>query len=167
VRLRLVGDLAGRPGRRSAVKDGAHTHRHGGGLAVAVVIGAGAMLAIGVAEAIAKVLPYVLTGVAVIAGLWAAGWIIRAVLAYRSEQAAWHAEVTGASHDGLRDREIAALRQAVDDLHARLAARPESWERPGLERHEHVHFHGLAAEQVAAVLTARQHARPQDRGGEW
>jgi hypothetical protein len=149
------------------VKDGAHTHGHGGGLGAAVAIGAGAMLAIGVAEAIAKVLPYVLAGIGVIAGLWAAGWVTRAVLAYRSEQAAWHAEVTGAAHDGLRDREIAALRQAVEDLHARLAARQDSGYRPGLERHEHVHFHGLAAEQIAAVLAARQHSRPQDRGGQW
>jgi hypothetical protein len=147
------------------VKDGAHAHGHGGGLGVAVAIGAGAMLAIGVAEAIAKVLPYLLAGIGVIAGLWAAGWVTRVVLAYRSEQAAWQAEVTGAAHDGLRDREIAALRQAVEDLHARLAARPDFGHRPGLERHEHVHFHGLAAEQIAAVLTARQHARPQDRGG--
>ena len=99
----------------------------------------------------------------VIAGLWAAGWITRAVMAYQSEQAAWHAEVTGAAHDGLADREIAALRQAVEDLHARLAARADSGERPGLERHEHVHFHGLAAEQIAALLDARQ----QDRGGQW
>jgi predicted lipid-binding transport protein (Tim44 family) len=150
------------------VKDGAHTHGHGGGgLGAAVAIGAGAMLAIGVAEAIAKVLPYLLAGVAVIAGLWAAGWITRAVLAYRCQQAAWHAQVTGAAHDSLREEEIAALRQAVEDLHARLLVRPESPERPGLERHEHVHFHGLAAEQVAAVLAARTHARPQDRGGQW
>jgi hypothetical protein len=98
---------------------------------------------------------------------WAAGWVTRAVLAYRSEQAAWHAEVTGAAHDELRDREIAALRQALEDLHARLAARQDFGYRPGLERHEHVHFHGLAAEQIAAVLAARTHARPQDRGGEW
>jgi len=149
------------------VKDGAHTHGHGGGLGAAVAIGAGAMLAIGVAEAIAKVLPYLLAAMAVIAGLWAAGWVTRAVLAYRTEQAAWQAEVIGVADDGLRDREIAALRQAVEDLHARLAARPGFGDRPGLERHEHVHFHGLAAEQIAAVLTARQHARPQDRGGHW
>jgi hypothetical protein len=148
------------------VKDGAHTHGHGGGFGAAVAIGAGAMLAIGVAEAIAKVLPYVLTGIGVIAGLWAAGWVIGAVLAYQSEQTAWHAQVTGASHDGLRDQEIATLRQAVEDLHARLAARQGFGDRPGLERHEHVHFHGLAAEQIAAVLAARQHARPQDRGGD-
>jgi hypothetical protein len=149
------------------VKDGAHTHSHGAGLGVAVAIGAGAMLAIGVAEAIAKVLPYLLAGIGIIAGLWAAGWITRAVLAYRSEQAAWHAEVTGAAHDSLREEEIAALRQAVVELHTRLAARQDFGDRPGLERHEHVHFHGLAAEQIAAVLAARQHARPQDRGGDW
>ena len=150
------------------MKDGAHTHGHGGGgLGAVVAIGAGAMLAIAVAEAIARVWPYVLAGVAVIAGLWAAGWITRAVMAYQSEQAAWHSEVTGAGHDGPREDEIAALRQAVEDLHARLAARADVGERPGLERHEHVHFHGLAAEQIAAVLAARQHARSQDRGGDW
>jgi hypothetical protein len=109
------------------VTDGAHTHGHGGGgLGAAMAMIAGAVLVIGVAEAIVRVLPYVLAGVAVIAGLWAAGWVTRAVLAYRSEQAAWHAEVTGAAHDGLRDQEIAALRQAVEDF-----ARPPG-RRPGL-----------------------------------
>jgi hypothetical protein len=150
------------------MKDGAHTHEHGGGgLGVALTIGAGAMLAIGAAEAIARVLPYVLAGVAVVAGLWAAGWITRALMAYRSQQAAWHAQVTGTARADVRDREIAALRQAVADLHARLATRADSGERPSLERHEHVHFHGLAAEQLAAVLAARQHARPDDGGDEW
>jgi hypothetical protein len=149
------------------MKDGAHTHGHSGGLGAAVAIGAGAVLAIAVADAIARVWPYVVAGVAVIAGLWAAGWITREVMAYRCQQAAWHAEVTGASHGGLRDREIAALRQAVEDLHARLATRQDFGGRPGLERHEHVHFHGLAAEQVAAVLAVRQQARPDDGGGQW
>ena len=148
------------------MRDGAHTHGHGGGLDAVVTIGAGIVLAIGAGEAIARVWSYVLAGVVVIAGLWAGGWITRAVMAYRSEQAAWHAEVT-ATHDGLRDREIVALRQAVADLHARLAVGAGSLEQLGPERHEHVHFHGLAAEQVAAVLAARQHAHPQDRGGEW
>jgi hypothetical protein len=149
------------------VKDGAHTHGHGGGLGAAVALGAGAVLAIGAAEAVTRIWPYVVAGVAVIAGLWAAGWITRVVLADRCQQAAWQAEVTSVAHDGTRDREIAALRQAVEDLHARLAARQPGDDRPGLERHEHVHFHGLAAEQVAAVLAARAHARLRDRGGEW
>ena len=73
------------------MRDGAHTHGHGGGgLGGAVAIGAGAMLAIGVAEAIARVWPYLVAAVAVIAGLWAAGWITREVTAYRCQQAAWH-----------------------------------------------------------------------------
>jgi hypothetical protein len=145
------------------VRDGAHSHGHGGGgLGAAVMIGADAMLAIGVAQAIARVWPYVVAVVVVIAGLWAAGWVTRTVLAYRCQQAAWHAQVTGAAHDSLRDREIVALRQAVAGLHAQLA-RAEPQERPGLERHEHVHFHGLAAEQIAAVLALRQ----QDRGAQW
>jgi hypothetical protein len=147
--------------------DGAHTHGSGGGLGAAMAIGAGAVLAIGVAEAIAKVLPWLLAGVAVIAGLWAAGWVTRAVLAYRCQQAAWHAQMPAAAHDGLHDREIAALRQAVEDLHARLAAGADFGDRPGLARHEHVHFHGLAADQIAAVLAARQHDRPPDEGGQW
>jgi hypothetical protein len=150
------------------VSDGAHTHGHGrGGLGAAMAVIAGAVLVIGVAEAIVRVLPWVLAGVAVLAGLWVAGLVTRAVLAYRQQQAAWHAQVTGATHDRLREEEIAALRQAVEDLHARLLARPGSPERPDLERHEHVHFHGLAAEQIAAMLTARQHARPDDGGGQW
>jgi hypothetical protein len=145
------------------VKDGAHTHGHGGGIGAAMAVVAGVVLAIGVADAIAKVLPYLLAGVAVIAGLWAAGWITRTVMTYRCQQAAWQAQVTGTAHDGPRDREIAALRQAVQDLHCRLADRADPQERMGLERHEHVHFHGLAAEQIAAVLAARQ----QNRGDEW
>ena len=146
------------------MKDGAHTHGNGGGgLGAVVAIGAGVALTIRLAEAIARVWPYVVAAVTVLAGLWAAGWVTRAVLAYRQQQAALRAETTGAAHDSLRDREIAALRHAVEDLHARLAARPESSERPGLERHEHVHFHGLPAEQIAALLAARQ----QDRGGQW
>jgi hypothetical protein len=145
------------------VTDGAHTHGHGGGLGAAMAVIAGVVLVIGVAEIIARVLPYVLAGVAVIAGLWAAGWITRTVMTYRHQQAAWHAEVTRAARADQREEEIVALRQAVADLHARLAARPGSADRLGVERHEHVHFHGLAAEQIAAVLAARQ----QDRGGQW
>jgi hypothetical protein len=144
--------------------DGAHTHGHsGGGLGAAMAIIAGVVLAIGVAEAIVRVLPYVVAGVAVIAGLWAAGWITRTMMTYRRHQAAWHAQVTGAAQDDLRDREIVALWQAVADLDAQVAARQGYADRPGLERHEHVHFHGLAAEQIAAMLAARQH----DPGGQW
>ena len=144
------------------MKDGAHTHGHGGGLGAAMAVIAATVLVIGVAEAVVRVWPYVLAGVAVVAGLWALGWVTRAVLAYRCQQAVWHAQVTGAAHEGLRDCELAALRQAVQDLHARLATRPDFEARQGVERHEHVHFHGLAADQIAAVLAARQ----QDRGGQ-
>jgi hypothetical protein len=146
------------------VRDGAHTHGHGGGLGASMAVIGATVLAISAAEAIARVWPYVVTGVVVIAGLWAAGWVTRALMA--SRQQAWSVQVTRGANDGLRDREIAALRQAVEDLHARLA-RTESPVLPGAERHEHVHFHGLAAEQIAAVLAARQQARPQDRGDQW
>ena len=148
------------------MKDGAHTHGHGGSLGAAVAVIAATVLAIGVAEAVARVWPYVVAGVAVIAGLWAAGWVTRTVMAYRQQQVTWQAQVSGTAYDGLRDREIAALRQAVEDLHARLA-RAESPVLPGAERHEHVHFHGLAADQIAAMLAARQHAQPDDGGGQW
>jgi hypothetical protein len=51
------------------VTDGAHTHGHGGGgLGVAVAIGVGAVLALRLAEAVARVWPYLVAGAAVIAG---------------------------------------------------------------------------------------------------
>jgi predicted lipid-binding transport protein (Tim44 family) len=149
------------------VKDGAHTHGHngGGGLALAVVLG-GLVLASGLAEIIARILPILITTVAVIAGLAVAGWIIRAVLAYRSQRAAYP-EVTAArahqlTEPGQAGREIVTLRQAVEELHAQLAA--DRAALPGPARHEHLHFHGLAAEQVAAILAARQQARLDDGG---
>jgi hypothetical protein len=71
------------------VKDGAHSHGSGGsGLGLAVAIGAGALLAQKIAAAITRVLPVLVTGAAVIAGLAIAGWITRAVLLYRCQQQA-------------------------------------------------------------------------------
>jgi hypothetical protein len=152
------------------VKDGAHTHSHhrGGGLALIVLLGV--LVASGLAETIARVLPYLVAAGAVLAGLWVAGWVTRTVLIYRAhQQAGWPSmpgpgrpdQLTAAVQAG---RELVTLRQAVEELHAQLSAA-----RPGLPiegRHEHLHFHGLAAEQVAAVLAARQQTRPDD-GSEW
>jgi hypothetical protein len=152
------------------VKDGAHTHRSGGGgLGVAVAIGAGVVLASGIASAIARLLPVLVTGAVVLAGLWIAGIIARAVMIYRQPSQSSYWVVTGADRPGQltdadpADREIVTLRQAIAELDAQLAAR----ELPGPARHEHLHVHGLAAEQVAAILSAQQYAWPQDGGGEW
>ncbi len=144
------------------MKDGAHTHGHsgGGGLTLAVIVAVLA-LASGLAETLARVLPILITSVAVIAGLAIAGWVTRAVLIYRSQHAAYP-EMTAARQDQFAaadraGREIVTLRQAVDELHAQLAA---ARALPPPARHEHLHFHGLAAEQVAAILAARQQSAP-------
>ena len=153
------------------MKDGAHSHGSGGsGLGLAVAIGAGALLAQKIAAVITRVLPVLVTGAAVIAGLAIAGWVTRTVLLSRCrQQAAMHrAELdpgrpeqpTGAP----ATRNLAAARQVPGDLHTQLAA-ADTASQPGLVRHEHLHFHGLAAEQVAAVLAARQQTR-RDSGGE-
>jgi hypothetical protein len=134
------------------VKDGAHTHGSGSGgtgLGIAVAVGAGAVLAARIGAAAARVLPVLVTGAAVIAGLCIAGWVARAVIWYRCEQAAiWRHDADAAAR---RDQLGAAARLADPDAAA----------RPGLarpEHHEHLHFHGLAAGQVAAVLAARRHS---------
>jgi hypothetical protein len=154
------------------VKDGAHTHGHhgGGGLALAAVVAVLA-LASGLAETLARVLPILVISVAVIAGLAIAGWVTRAVLTYRAHQYPGYPDVTAAVRpDQLADadrgsREIVTLRQAVAELHDQLAAARALPPPPA--RHEHLHFHGLAAEQVAAILAARQQAIPPGREQEW
>jgi uncharacterized membrane protein YphA (DoxX/SURF4 family) len=135
-----------------------------------VVLVAGLVLASGLAATLARVLPILITTAAVIAGLWVAGWVTRAVLIYLGRQQAPYHDMPGPTRpDHLTatdqaDRELVTLRQAVEELHAQLAATRAG--QPIEARHEHLHFHGLAAEQVAAVLAARQRARPDD-GGEW
>ncbi|MGH3220329.1 MAG: hypothetical protein ACRDPY_16775 [Streptosporangiaceae bacterium] len=153
------------------MKDGAHTHGHNnGGLALAAVIAVLA-LASGLAETLARVLPILVISVAVIAGLAIAGWITRAVLIYRADRYPGYPNLTGALHpDQLTDanragREVVTLRQAVAELHAQLAADRALPQPPA--RHEHLHFHGLAAEQVAALLAARQQATPPSQDQEW
>jgi hypothetical protein len=149
------------------VKDGAHSHGSGGsGLGLAVAIGAGALLAQKMVATITRVLPVLVTGAAVIAGLAIAGWVTRAVLLYRREREAarCRADLAPGRLDQLDGspaaRDLAAARRVPGDLQAHLAA-ADTADRPGLVRHEHLHFHGLAAEQVAAILAARQR-----RGGE-
>ena len=152
------------------MKDGAHTHHSGnGGLGVLVAIGAGAVLGARIAGAVIRVLPVLVTGAAVIGALCAAAWITRAVMTYRWQQrAAWSRDAIGAARPGQLTgagpalQDIAAARRAIGDQHAQLAARAGSGDRPGLAHHQHLHFHGLTAEQVAAVLSATQPMRPPD-----
>ncbi|MGH3201977.1 MAG: hypothetical protein ACRDOA_07115 [Streptosporangiaceae bacterium] len=154
------------------MKDGAHTHGHngGGGLALAAVVAVLA-LASGLAETLARVLPILIISGAVIAGLAIAGWITRAVLIYRADRYPGYPDLTGAVRpDQLADanrssREVVTLRQAVAELHDQLAAARALPPPPA--RHEHLHFHGLAAEQVAAILAARQQATPPPEDEEW
>jgi hypothetical protein len=140
-------------------------------LGVLLAIGAGVVLASGIASMAGRLLLVLVIGAAVIAALWIAGLIARAVMIYRWQSQMSYWDVSGADRPGqLTDadpagREIVTLRQAVEELHTQLVA--ARGELPGPAWHEHLHFHGLAAEQIAAVLAARQHARPSDRGGQW
>jgi hypothetical protein len=132
------------------VKDGAHTHHGsgGGGLGLVVAIGAGALLADKIAVTMIRVLPVLVTGAAVIAGLAIAGWVTRAVLLCRWQQVA----ICRDQLDPGRPDQLTGT-VAAPDRQAQLAVDPD-W--PGLVSHEHLHFHGLAAGQVAAILAARQ-----------
>lgn len=153
------------------MKDGAHTHGHngGGGLALAAIVAVVA-LAGGLAETLARVLSIMFICGAVIAGLVIVGWVTRAVVIYRSEHATYtqmtgtvrRGQLTGADPAG---REVVTLRQAVAELHDQLAAARALPPPPA--RHEHLHLHGLAAEQVAAILAARQQATPPTQEQEW
>jgi hypothetical protein len=143
--------------------DGAHTHHpgpSGAGIGTALLIAAGLAVATRAVDAVAAIVPVLLTGLAVAAGLALAGLCVCAVIAFQRCLAARHqsqllwplpmpeeVELPG-------NREVVSLRQAITELHAQLAARAalDSADRP--EAHQHLHFHGLDPGQVAAILAA-------------
>jgi hypothetical protein len=143
--------------------DGAHTHHHGPtgpGIGTAILAVFGLALALGIAHAVAAILPALLIGLAAVAGLILAALSVCAVLAWRHRRAAWHQPTPGhvlppPGHVPLAgDREVMRLRQAINEVHAQLAATRalDPGHRPGA--HQHLHFHGLDPAQVAAILAA-------------
>jgi hypothetical protein len=143
--------------------DGAHSHHHGStgpGIGTVILAVFGLALAIEAARAVAAILPALLIGLAVAAGLVLAVLSVCGVIAYRHRHATWHRPIPGllppeSSEVPLAgDREVVSLRQAITELHAQLAtARAlDAGHRPGA--HQHLHFHGLDPAQVAEILAA-------------
>jgi hypothetical protein len=140
--------------------DGAHTHGHGPtGLGELVAIGIGVALA---ASVLARVLTFLLIGLAVVGGVLAIGLIGYVVAACRRYQQAAALEAAQRRWPVMPEdppRAVNAdpvtLRQAITELQAQLLARGGLPAADGV-RHQHLHFHGLTVEQAAVIVTELQ-----------
>lgn len=153
--------------------DGAHTHHHGPagpGIGTMILAVFALALAIGAAHAVAAILPALLIGLAVAAGLIMAVLTGCAVIAYRRRHAAWHQPTPGhlpPIPDPVPladDREVVSLHQAINELHAQLYASRaalDAADRP--VAHQHLHFHGLDPAQVTAILAAYHREAGEDQ----
>jgi hypothetical protein len=154
--------------------DGAHTHGHGlTSLGELVAVGAGIALA---AMVLARVLTFLLIGLAVAGGLLVIGFIGYVVAACRryQQQDAWqNASFPSwpiAPHDPLRgvNADPVTLRQAITELQAQLMAARADRPMTDGPRHQHLHLHGLTPEQAAAIISGlqdRQHLGSWPDGG--
>jgi hypothetical protein len=149
--------------------DGAHTHSHGPtGLGELVVLGVGIVLA---AEVLARVLTILLVVLAVGGGVLVAGLVGYVVLACRryQQQDTWLNAAPRGRPDlpGDPPRAVLAdpvtLRQAITELQAQLWAAHGGPPPADCSQHQHLHFHGLTPEQVAAIMTELQ--APRHPGG--
>ncbi|MGN6173868.1 MAG: hypothetical protein ACTHPS_13090 [Streptosporangiaceae bacterium] len=141
--------------------DGAHTHGHGlTGLGELVAIGAGIALA---AMVLARVMTFLLIGLAIAGGLLAIGFIGYVVAACRRYQRATALEAV--QHDWpivAEDlpRSVNAdpvpLRQAITELQAQLWAARGDLPAADRSQHQHLYFHGLTPEQAAAIIAELQ-----------
>jgi predicted membrane channel-forming protein YqfA (hemolysin III family) len=154
--------------------DGAHTHGHGPtGLGELVVLALGVVLA---ADILARVLTLLLVVLAVAGGLLLIGLIGYVVLACRryQQQDTWLNAAPRGWPDVPGDPPRAALddpvtlRQAITELQAQLLAARGDLPATDGSRHQHLHFHGLTAEQAAAIINElqdRQHPGGWQDGG--
>ena len=153
--------------------DGAHTHGHGPtGLGELVALGFGVVLA---ADILARVLTFLLIVLAVAGGLLLIGLIGYVVAACRRYQQATALDT--AQHrwpvmpeDPSRavNADPVTLRQAITELQAQLLAARADLPATDGSRHQHLHFHGLTAEQAAAIINElqdRQHPGGWQDGG--
>jgi hypothetical protein len=153
--------------------DGAHTHSHGPtGLSELVVLALGVVLA---ADILARVLTLLLVVLAV-GGVLMAGLIGYVVLACRryQQQDIW-LNAGSRGWPGLPSDPPRAvlddpvtLRQAITELQAQLLATRAGLSDVDGSRHQHLHLHGLTAEQAAAIMTelqARHHPGGWQDGG--
>src|SRR5262245_56423171 len=126
--------------------DGAHTHSRSS-LGELMAIGAGVALA---AMVLARVLTFLLVGLAVAGGLLAIGLIGCAVAACRRYQQAEQLDaaryfwpvVLGDPPPGVNADPV-PLRQAITELHAQLLAARGGLPASEGSRHQHLHLHGL------------------------
>jgi hypothetical protein len=152
--------------------DGAHTHGHGPtGLAELVALGTGIALA---ASVLARVLTFVLIGLAVAGGLLVLGLIGYVVAACRRYQQATALEAASSwpvmPEDPPRavNADPVTLRQAITELQAQLLAARTGLPAADSSCHQHLHFHGLTPEQAAAIINElqdRQHPGGWQDGG--
>jgi hypothetical protein len=153
--------------------DGAHTHGHGrSGLAELMAFGAGIALA---AMVLARVLTFVLIGLAVAGGLLLIGLVGYVVAACRRYQQATALDATRhywpvMPEDPPRavNADPVTLRQAITELQAQLLTARASLPAADAARHQHLHFHGLTPDQAAAIIAelhARQHTAGWQDGG--
>ena len=153
--------------------DGAHTHGHGPtGLGELVVLALGVVLA---ADILARVLTLLLVVLAVGGGVLVAGLIGYVVAACRRYQQATALEeahhrwpVVPQDPPRAVNAEPVTLRQAITELQAQLLAARADLPATHGSRHQHLHFHGLTAEQAAAIINElqdRQHPGGWQDGG--
>jgi hypothetical protein len=140
--------------------DGAHTHGHGpAGLGELVAIGAGVALA---AMVVARVLTFLLIGLAAAGGLLLIGFIGYVVAARRRYQMATTRDAAGSwpvvPEDPPRavNADPVPLRQAITELQAQLLAARGVLPAADRSQHQHLHFHGLTPEQAAAIIAQLQ-----------
>jgi hypothetical protein len=141
--------------------DGAHTHGHGPpGLSELVVLALGVVL---VADILARVLTFLLIGLAVAGALLVIGLIGYVVAACRRYQ---HVTALGSAQrrwpvvpkDPPRavNADPVPLRQAITELQAQLWATRTGLPAADASQHQHLHFHGLTPDQAAAIITELQ-----------
>ena len=173
--MRLVGHLGARSDRKTAMKDGAHTHGHGDppvGLGTAILVVAGVVVAASVLE---RVLTVVLICAAIAAGLLVVALVTYVVAACRRypQHTTWMDAASclppaHATPPGLAPADPVILRQALIELIASPPPGHGVLPTGGGARHQHLHLHGLTPEQAAAILAAldaRHHAPPGQDGG--
>ena len=142
--------------------DGAHTHGHGpSGLGELVVLAFGVVLA---ADILARVLTLLLIVLAVAGGLLLIGFIGYVVAACRRyqqatalEAAQHHWPVMPGDPSRAVNADPVTLRQAITELQVQLLAARGGLPAAETSQHQHLHFHGLTPEQVAAIMTELQH----------
>jgi hypothetical protein len=128
------------------IPDGAHTHGHGGGGLgpVVLVILAVALLGPAIAAAVAELLHLLVIAVAVVGGVTLAAGL--ALVAFRVSR---------------RGQETARVLYQVTPAPPRPSPLPsQPWPAIEAPQQLHLHFHGVQAEDVAAIIERHREGEP-------